>query len=247
LGRLRQLLNAFARLGAANAMLWVSSRLLERASRGNWRIYRYRFVAQPVAVAPLLAGSRAGAVSIRRVPADDPLVSRFPRPAVVIAQRYAMGALCFAAERNGDFVGFIWLKEARYPEDEVRCLYVLEPPGEAAWDFDVHIEPQFRSGRTFARLWDHAFAWLREHGYRWTISRISAFNPESLAAHRRLGILTLGSATFVRMGRAQIAVLGRPPFVHMSWRDGDVPLLRLRAPDAPRSLQCRSDSTTEIR
>jgi hypothetical protein len=210
-------------------LLWKASRAASLASRGAWRIHRYLFVAQPVPAARLLAPGTS-ATTIRRVDAGDPLVAQFPRPPEVIAARYRMGALCFAIENQGRFVGFAWIKEAQYPEDEVRCLYRFEPGTASVWDFDVYIEPRFRFGRTFARLWDYVNAWLREHGYRWSLSRISAFNPDSLAAHRRLGTRIIGTATFIRMGSLQIALIGQAPFVHIGWHDNQVPSLRLRPP-----------------
>jgi hypothetical protein len=213
---------------SSDACWWILNRALNLGSGGTWRVHRYCFVAQPVPVDQLVPASRARSTIVRVVTAEDPLVGCFPRRRDVIARRFATGATCIAAERDGKFVGFIWLTESQYDEDEVRCTYVLE--GRAAWDFDVHIEPQFRSGRTFARIWDSANAWLREHGYRWTLSRISAFNPGSLAAHRRLGVQPLGTATFVRLGASQVALFSRIPFVHFGWRSDQIPVLRLRAP-----------------
>lgn len=142
-----------------------------------------------------------------------------------------MGAVCLAAENRDRFIGFIWLKEVEYPEDEVRCNYLLEPRGVSAWDFDVYIDPAFRFGRTFVRLWDCANAWLRERGYRWSLSRISAFNPESIAAHDRLGTRRIGSAIFLRLGELQVAFLDRAPFVHVGWGGDQTPTLRLAAPN----------------
>jgi acetyltransferase (GNAT) family protein len=218
------------RLGIANGTLWAAARALAVVSKGRWRVHRYYFVAQPVPDAPQIAPGRAAAIAIRLVGPDDPLVEQFPRPRQVIAGRFRMQAHCLAAEKDGRFVGFIWIKETQYPEDEVRCLYQLDPAGRPVWDFDVHVEPAFRHGRTFIRLWDAANAWMREHGYRWTISRISAFNPESLAAHRRLGTVRVGSAIFLRSGAMQLALLDRPPFVHLGWRENQTPRLHLRAP-----------------
>jgi GNAT superfamily N-acetyltransferase len=221
--------DVFRRLGVPGGLLWVTARTLHAVTFARWRLHRYWFVAQPVADGALAAASPR-AIVVRAIAPDDPLVGRFPRPQEVIAARFRMGAICLVAERQSEFVGFLWLKERSYPEDEVRCLYMLDPPGAAAWDFDVYVEPTHRGGRTFARLWEGANAWLREHGYRWTLSRISAFNPESIAAHRRLGIRRVGAATFLTAGRTQIAFLDRAPFVHVGWRVTDVPTLHLRAP-----------------
>jgi GNAT superfamily N-acetyltransferase len=213
-----------------NAFLWKAARAVSLLSGGTCRIQRYYFVAQPVSASALVAESSGRAIVIRRVDADDPLVAQFPRPQEVIAARFRMGAVCFAAEREGQFIGFAWLKEDQYSEDEVRCLFLLDPVEHAAWDFDVYIDPAFRFGRTFARLWDHVNQWLRERGYRWSLSRISAFNADSLAAHRRLGMRSIGSATFVCVRTVQLTLVGQAPFVHLGWRRDDVPTLRLRAP-----------------
>lgn len=213
-----------------NALLWKAARAVSLLSGGTCRIQRYYFVAQPVSASALVAESSGRAIVIRRVDADDPLVAQFPRPQEVIAARFRMGAVCFAAEREGQFIGFAWLKEDQYSEDEVRCLFLLDPVEHAAWDFDVYIDPAFRFGRTFARLWDHVNQWLRERGYRWSLSRISAFNADSLAAHRRLGMRSIGSATFVCVRTVQLTLVGQAPFVHLGWRRDDVPTLRLRAP-----------------
>ena len=213
-----------------NALLWKAARAVSLLSGGTCRIQRYYFVAQPVSASALVAESSGRAIVIRRVDADDPLVALFPRPQEVIAARFRMGAVCFAAEREGQFIGFAWLKEDQYSEDEVRCLFLLDPVEHAAWDFDVYIDPAFRFGRTFARLWDHVNQWLRERGYRWSLSRISAFNADSLAAHRRLGMRSIGSATFVCVRTVQLTLVGQAPFVHLGWRRDDVPTLRLRAP-----------------
>jgi GNAT superfamily N-acetyltransferase len=213
-----------------NALIWKAARAVSLLSGGTCRIQRYYFVAQPVSASALVAESSGRAIVIRRVDADDPLVAQFPRPQEVIAARFRMGAVCFAAEREGQFIGFAWLKEDQYSEDEVRCLFLLDPVEHAAWDFDVYIDPAFRFGRTFARLWDHVNQWLRERGYRWSLSRISAFNADSLAAHRRLGMRSIGSATFVCVRTVQLTLVGQAPFVHLGWRRDDVPTLRLRAP-----------------
>jgi hypothetical protein len=210
-------------------MLYMIGTALSRGSGGRVRLLRYRFVAQPV-TRPHEHPSPGTSVVVRQIAQDDAMVAQFPRPASVIAERFRMGANCFVAERQGRFLGFLWLKQERYLEDEVRCLYVLEPMSNAVWDFDVHVEPAFRLGRTFVRLWDYANAWMHEHGYAWTISRISAFNHNSLAAHGRFGIVPLGTATFLRFGRLQLALLDQAPFVHAGWRDDQAPTLHLRPP-----------------
>ena len=131
---------------------------------------------------------------------------------------------------SGTLAGFLWLASGIYEEDEVRCRYQLANPTETVWDFDVYVEPRFRLGRTFARLWDAANEDLRQRCIRWSISRISAFNPASLAAHARLGALPLGHASFLCLGRLQLAFLPDRWKPQLSWNNEKRPVLVLRAP-----------------
>jgi hypothetical protein len=228
---IRSIAQTIGRLGIVDGSLWATGRILSIASANRCRLYRYYFVAQPVPSTRLAPEHGPTGIVLRKIEPGDPLVMQFPRPQSVIAERYRMGAVCLAAEKQGRFIGFIWLKQIEYPEDEVRCNYVLEPPGVSAWDFDVYIDPDFRFGRTFVRLWDFANAWLRGSGCHWSLSRISAFNSQSIAAHDRLGTRRIGSAIFLRFGRrSQLALLDRAPFVHVSWRDAHAPTVHLTAP-----------------
>jgi len=138
--------------------------------------------------------------------------------------------VCFAAENAGHLVGFIWIILDRYDEDEVRCEYVLVPSGEVAWDFDAYVAPEFRMSRVFVQLWEAANAFLRLHGYRWTASRISAFNPASLASHKRFGALHCHTALFLVVGPLQLTLLSLPPYVHLSAGQSGRPTLVLHAP-----------------
>jgi hypothetical protein len=226
----RKLRAGISDLGWRNGILYFVSRVLESLTRGRCRIVKYYFVAQPVPDHRFASALQTTAISIRRVAPDDPIVNNFPRPTDVVARRFADGAVCIVAAKSDALMGFVWIMPGEYMEDEVRCLYVLEPPGVAAWDFDVWVAPENRLTRTFARLWDVANAFLRERGYLWSISRISAFNAGSLASHQRLGAQKLGSGLFLLLGQAQIAVFNCRPFFHLSAGPGSYPVLRVRAP-----------------
>ena len=239
--KLRSLRDSIRRLGVVNTGWWLLARVLAALSSGKCNLFRYYFIAQPVPGEMRAFASGNAAVAVGDITATDSLIAQFPRPQHVIARRFATGATCLAAERRGIFAGYIWIKESQYMEDEVRCLYVLEPADGVVWDFDVYVDPAFRYGRTFARLWDAANAWMRRRGYRWTISRISAFNPESLAAHRRFATRRIGTATFMCIGKLQVALLDDRPFVHIGWRDWQHPTLRFRAP-RPDGMMSRLDA-----
>jgi hypothetical protein len=230
---LKRVTASVASLGWINGLLYLAGRALQRISGGRASLIRYILVAQPVPPNGASPCRPSASSPIRMVAPDDPLVSQFPRPSKVIERRFRVGAQCFAAQAADRFTGFLWLARGAYDEDEVRCRYELARPELAAWDFDVYVEPDFRLGRTFARLWGAANSHLAAQGVRWSFSRISAFNPGSLASHARLGIRPLYSATFVRLGRAQIAFIGAAPYLHVSMSPASRPVLRLAPPPHP--------------
>lgn len=217
-------------LGALNGALYLMSRALERLTRGRCRVIKYCFVAQPVADEPLVQARSDGVLDIVRVDASHPLVEAFPRPAQVIRDRYSQGAVCLSLLRKGEFAGFLWLVHERYDEDEVRCRFILQPAALAVWDFDVFVDARYRLGRGFARLWEAAYGYMRDHGVRWSISRISAFNPGSLRSHQRLGATCIGWALFLVAGSSQMMLSSRPPYVHLSANPANRPSITLQAP-----------------
>ena len=216
--------------GLGNGALYAAARALERVTGGRCRIFKYYFVAQPVPEASQAAARRMAQIRVYRVAETDGILAAFPRPPRVIARRFADGAACFVAERDGALAGFIWLKLDRYEEDEVRCDYLLDPAGGIAWDFDAWVAPEFRMTRAFVQLWDAANDYLRGHGCRWSASRISAFNPVSLASHRRLGAVRLHAGVFIVVGTAQLALFSRRPYVHFGVGARSRPRLAFGAP-----------------
>jgi GNAT superfamily N-acetyltransferase len=227
---LMSLRSVFKQMGRVDGSLYLGSRVLERFSGGRLRIVKYRLVAQPIGRAAGPALRADPATVMQDIPQGAALAAAFPRPPEIIARRYEAGATCTAALVRGEFAGFIWLQRGRYEEDEVRCSFVLETPAICVWDFDVYVEPRYRIGRTMARLWGHVDAEQAARGVRWSFSRISAFNPASLASHARLGIVDCGSALFFVAGPLQLSVLPRFPYLHLSAGDSSAPVWRLRPP-----------------
>jgi hypothetical protein len=80
--------------------------------------------------------------------------------------------------------GWLWLLRHGCEEDEARARYALAS-SQSSWDLDVWVAPGQRGSLVFARLWEEANAVLHAQGVRWSCSRISRFNPASLAAHAR--------------------------------------------------------------
>lgn len=213
--------------GAGNASLYVLARVLARLAP-SVGLFRYLLVAQPVAAASPALAARRTTIAVRQIAPGDYRDEWFPRPRAVIAARFAQGATCFAAFRDAVPVGCLWLQPGPYLEDEVRCRFVPLPAGAAMWDFDVYVVPELRGGRVFAYLWDAASAWARARGIAWTMSRINAFNLESIRSHRRLGARVVGSATFVAAGRLQLVLAGSPLVFGLS--RSEIPSIDVRAP-----------------
>lgn len=221
--------SALRSLGVINGLTYLAGRLLQKFSGGRCRIIRYYLVAQPIPdnPQPLCKPSESDLVST--VSVSDAVVGSFPRPAEVIASRFARQHTCLVATSKGRFSGFLWYALEHYEEDEVCCLFDLDPKANGVWDYDVHVEPQFRLGRTFARLWDEANRRLSEQGFRWSFSRISAFNVQSLQSHKKLGLKVLSSLTFFCFGPLQIMVSSCAPYINMSWKRIGRPVVRVHA------------------
>ncbi|MBA2689444.1 MAG: N-acetyltransferase [Burkholderiales bacterium] len=190
---------------------------------------KYYFVSQPIPAQPLLPPSRGSSIEVNLIDESHPLVSGLPRPLGVVARRFASGSLCFLATKEAHFVGFLWLHLASYSEDEVRCVFTPLPAGLTVWDYDVHVEPEYRNSFAFARLWDTANQFLREKGVKWSASRISAFNAGSINSHVRLGAFPVASAYFFSGRHRQLLLSGTHPYVHYSADEEKIPEIKLLA------------------
>jgi hypothetical protein len=208
--------------------------LARTLSGGRVRIVWYVLVAQPVRPQMRVPARLGRDVATRLLAAGDPLLAQAPRPAAVIDDRFAQGALCFGAERSGSLAGFLWICPSRYVEDDVRCVFVLPPTGDAWWDFDVWVTPEQRNGIVFARLWGAAHEHLRGVDAHWTCSRIVRHNASSIAAHRRLGAVTIGNAFFLCGRRWQVTIARRPSF-HFSRQTASMPVIPVQPPIASAS------------
>lgn len=215
-------------LGWLNGCVYFFCKLLVFISNGRVECYKYYLVAQPVLTVPLVPPGKGKKIEIRLTHKHDQIVQQFPRPTAVIKARFEQGAICLVAMKEGQFIGFLWLLlDNGYQEDEVRACFIPDPAKLAAWDFDVYVAPDFRFGMTFLRLWDEAYKILRESGVKWSCSRISAFNINSLGSHTSLGALVMSSAFFLCAGRWQVTLASTSPYVHLSSNPNSYPKFRL--------------------
>lgn len=224
-GKLKNLLRE---LGPVGTLCYLVYRLCAKTG-GRVALHSYLFVAQAVPSDALLPAKRGRSIRVTRLdPVDQRLLS-LPLQKHVLHYRATQKAVCFAAFKGEELIGCLWVCLTPYEEDEVRCRYHPEPAGRASWDFDVFLKPDHRSGLGFARLWDTANAFLREQGIFVSWSRISAFNPASIASHARLGARVMSRATFLRIGPCQLMIASAAPYLHLSWSQSDVPDIRLSA------------------
>lgn len=243
---LHRLLRPLPGMSLSGTLVYVLLRATRRLRAGRLRMVQYHLVAQPVARTPLLPGRPATGLRIEHIDKDHPRAAQLamstPRGPEVIRRRLANGAHCFAAFKDEALLGFLWLQHGPYPEDEVRCLFRPEPAGRAAWDFDVWVHPAHRASRLFLRLWDAAFADLRERGIEWTMSRVNTYNPDSLRAHTRLGAVVLGTATFYLAGSRQWLRVERCGALRRLPDQADGPVLCVFPPEGGTS-EARGSST----
>jgi len=223
--KIRETLEKFS---PVTASLYGVHRALTCVSQSRYDLVSYHLVAQPTKGSSASRKSVSSSTVIREIGPSEVADLPMPRPPEILRRRLEQNAICFAAFRGEEMIGFLWLVLGPYEEDEVRCRFQPEPEGLCAWDFDVYVAPEYRLGRTFSRLWAHANAWLHERGICWTMSRISSFNAASMASHRRLGARFVGRALFLRFGTVQITWSSLGPRFHISRHRS--PLIRVPVP-----------------
>jgi len=233
--RLRALRTLLRQRGWTVALLFATHRLLNALTGGRAALVPYLLMAQPIGAGTFSSVRDDPATVVRRAVATDPIAARLPRETSVNESRWNSGADCHVATVKDRFAGTIWTQRERYLEDEVRCEFVIADPESGVWDFDVYIDPSFRLGRTLARLWKCVDNELAAQGVRWSFSRVSLFNVESISAHGRLGAVRVGWACFLVVGPLQLTIHDQRGHLHLSLREQQRPSLQLRAPPRPRS------------
>ena len=195
---IKRLISPIREFGVLAGCLYLLDRVFRRLS-GNFRVFVYEIMVQPVATVPLLPARLAKAFSYRRIYENDSELRAMPIPFDVIKYRYNQGAMCLGIFKNKDLIGYIWFCRGLYQEDEVRCSFYMASSRSAVFDFDLYIYPKHRFGVAFAALWEGANKFLSDQGIEYTFSRVTRFNLSSLRSHRRLGSRSIGKAIFLRI------------------------------------------------
>ena len=189
---------------------------------------RYYICAQPLSMPIPASSSGKSAITVKRISGDDPVCAFFPRSTELIKQRFDNGYVCLVANVKGRFAGYLWYACHAYEEDEVRCRFEFSKPEESVWDFDVYVEPEFRMGRTFIRLWEAANTMLCEDGKRISYSRIAPSNLKSITSHNRLGTKKISTLTFICFGQHQFMLKSKAEnLIHYSKSHATRPIVLL--------------------
>lgn len=216
--------------------------MVHALSLGRLRLAWYVLVAQPVRKDWRLPARMGRDIEVRRFESEDALLHLSGRPDAVLAARFAQGSVCFAAVRGAELLGFLWVCPRQYIEDDVRAVFVLPRSGHAWWDYDVWIAPHARNGVLFGKLWQAAHEWLASRDGRWTLSRIAASKPASLAAHARAGAIRIGQLGFLCGCHWQLAFGVRPPLLHLSRDEGGAPRIPLGVPHSAAQVSTEGET-----
>lgn len=219
--------DAIKKFGIFPGFIYLLSQIIHRISSKS-ELFYYELMAQPVTNEPLLGPRYQDWLRPREIKQGDAILAEMPLTAATLAHRFVLPTVCLGGFRNDQLLGYMWLCLGAYEEDEVRCAFIPDP-NQGVWDFDFYIVPKHRLGPTFLGLWDGAYAFLRQRGYRYSFSRVSRFNLASRRAHDRLDWKKIGSAIFLKLGQCQLMAATVPPYVHVSVSARTRPVIRVRS------------------
>lgn len=211
-------------MGLPGWAAYAFDRLLGMVSRGSAGFHILRFYAQPVPKMPAIDRKPDDRIRIAPVVRGVVDPKAFGRPLEAIADRFNDGSVCIAALKDQELIGFMWLQAGMLRERIVRCHMHALPAGRVEWDYDFYIEPRYRLGRLFGRLWQVAAENLRARQVEATVSWVKLGNRASEQAHARLGARPIGWAVFGVLFGHQLMVTSMQPRIAYS-RPGVTPEL----------------------
>jgi len=223
---LKRLASPLREFGAGAGVLYILGRALQGFSP-HVALRVYELMVQPIPDKPLLPERLRKGLEIREIRRGDADIGLMPARPEIKESRFAQGAVCLGAYRNGELIGYLWLCFDQYEEDEARCTYVLAPHGQAVFDFDLYIFPEHRMGLGFVGIWNGVNEYLRSRNIRFTFSRLTRFNLPSRRAHAHLGWKLVANVVFLQAWNLELMFATIWPFFHVSSRRRNRVTLRL--------------------
>ena len=222
--KLSNLASLYNELGASTFFAYCIHTALRKLGKQNALQY-YHFYSQPIGPSNPHDPKRKSAFTFTWHESFSPLMLQLPRPEHRLRDRFKQKTTCVLGSKCGKLVSCAWFAYEAYEEDEVWCRYDFSSSPESVWDYDIFVSPDYRLGRAFHLTWQAAASRLYIAGYRRTLSRISAYNPNSLKSHERLGAQRCGSALYLRLGTLQIMASNKAPYLQMTANQKDRPVL----------------------
>lgn len=214
---LQKLTSPAREFGFLPGIVYLIDRALARISP-DLRLFFYELVVQPIPESPLVREGLIKYFSAMEIVRGDPHISMMPVSQDVIESRFDQNATCLGLFRQDVFIGYIWLAFGSYQEDEARLTYHLTPGSSSAFDFDLYIFPEHRTGLGFIALWERTNELLRSRGIRFTYSRIARFNTASRKAHQRLGARCTGRTFILKAWPLELMIADLQPFAGFTAR-----------------------------
>ncbi len=214
--RAHETLSDIRNMGFGGWLVYATDRTLGKLLRGKGGFHVLKFYLQPVPAARLVPERPNDPVVVAEIDRTAVAEAAFDRPVGAIPQRFDDGSVCIAALKQGELLGFMWLQHGVLRERIVRCRMHAVPASRVEWDYDFFIEPRYRLGRLFARLWDAAAEHLRDRNVEATLSWVHLANRASAKAHARLGARPIGWAAFLSVLGHQFMISSMRPRIAWS-------------------------------
>lgn len=185
---MKRIKSLIQQLGYIAAVSYITSRVLDKLF--GIYVHHVKFYSQPTSSALRVPESKSSRYDFSWINQPEQILDELQRPQKVIEDRFKQGSQCLIAKQNNAFQGCLWLVQSTYIEDQFRATYHF--PDNAVWDYDVYITPKKRFSVLFAAMWDSADSWMKQHNFVSSLSRISAYNPQSVRSHESAGAKQIG-------------------------------------------------------
>lgn len=222
--KLASLAELYNQLSASAFVAICVHKAIRKLSKKN-ALHYYHFYRQPIEAPPARKSNRRSAFSFSWHESFSPAMLSLPRPETRLRERFRQKTACLLGTKGDQVVSCAWFAYQTYEEDEVWCRYDFSRSPESVWDYDIFVAPPYRMGRAFHLTWQSAAAALHAAGYRRTLSRISAYNPNSIKSHEKLGALRCGSAMYLKLWALQIMASNKSPYLHITASEKGRPVL----------------------